>query len=92
MKKEITIGFFSGIIATAVGLFLYLQLFFSGEFENSLQRILEEGLFGKVISLAAIANLIVFFIFIKKNKDYRARGVLLATIVIAALTMIFKFL
>ncbi len=92
MKKEMAIGFFSGIIATAVGLYLYLQLAFDSDFDTSLKRIMEEGLFGKVISLAAIANLAVFFIFIKKNKDYRARGVLLATIVIAAVTMIIKFL
>ena len=48
-------------------------------------------LYVKVISLAAIPNLFVFFIFIKKKQDNRAKGVLLATILTAIATLILKF-
>lgn len=51
----------------------------------------EGGLFGKVLSLAAIPNLFVFFIFIKKKQDNKAKGVLFATILIALATLILKF-
>ncbi len=49
------------------------------------------GLYGKILSLAAIPNLFVFFIFIKKKQDNRAKGVLFATILIALTTLILKF-
>ena len=41
----------------------------------------------KLISLGAILNLIVFFIFLKYDYEERAKGVLLATFVIAILTI-----
>ena len=40
-----------------------------------------------LISLGAILNLIVFFIFLKYDYEERAKGVLLATFVIAILTI-----
>ncbi len=51
----------------------------------------EGDLYGKVLSLAAIPNLFVFFIFIKKKQDNRAKGVLIATILTALTTLIIKF-
>jgi len=42
--------------------------------------------------LGAILNLLAFFVFIKKKQDYRARGVLLITIIIAVSTFVFKFI
>jgi hypothetical protein len=51
----------------------------------------ERNLYGKVLSLAAIPNLIVFFVFLKKKQDARAKGVLMATFLIAFTTLILKF-
>jgi hypothetical protein len=42
---------------------------------------------GKVITLGAIIDLILFFILLKINKDLMARGVVLATIILAIITM-----
>jgi hypothetical protein len=53
---------------------------------------IQEGdLYGKILSLAAIPNLFVFFIFIRKKQDNRAKGVLMTTIIIALTTLILKF-
>jgi hypothetical protein len=43
------------------------------------------------LSLAAIPNLVVFFIYIKKKQDNSAKGVLLATILISLTTFVLKF-
>ena len=51
----------------------------------------EGGLHGKILALAAIPNLFVFFIFIRKKQDNRAKGVLFTTILIALTTLILKF-
>jgi len=92
IKKDITIGVLVALFATFGGLFLYLEYFSKFGFYETLAMIKEGNLYGKVLSIAAIPNLFVFFIFIKKKQDQRARGVLLATILIAITTLILKFI
>jgi len=92
MKKEIFIGFLVGLLATATGFYLYVDFALKGTFEEALLVIHEKKLYGKILSIAAIANLLAFFVFIKKKQDYRARGVLLATFLVAFLILISQFL
>jgi len=92
IRKEILIGFLVSIIATACGVFLYLQYFSKYGFEETLQLVKEGNLYATVLSLAALPNLFVFFIFIKKKQDYRARGVLTASILTALITFVLKFI
>lgn len=92
IKKDILIGILVGVFATFGGLFLYLEYFSRFGFDETLDMIIKQDLYGKVISLAAIPNLFVFFIFIVKKQDNRAKGVLLATILIALATLILKFI
>lgn len=90
IKKEVGIGFLVGLIANAVGLFLAIQLFGNGDgIETTIKQAIANGFFGKLLSIGAILNLIAFFIFLKKKRDYRARGVLLATILVAIVSFIF---
>ena len=90
VKKELFIGILVSLFATAGGVFLYLQYFSSFSFSETLEMIKSGNLYGKVLSLAAIPNLFVFFIFIKKKQDYRAKGVLMMTILIALTTLVLK--
>jgi hypothetical protein len=90
VKNDFIIGYLIAVFATLGGAFLYLEYFTVYRFEVSLEMIKERGLEGEVLSLAAIPNLFVFFIFIKKRQDNRAKGVLFATIMIALITLIFK--
>ena len=91
IKKEMLIGVAVSLVATFAGLFIYVEFFSEFDFQKTLQVIKEQELQGKVLTLAAIPNLFVFFVFIKKKQDYRARGVLLATILLALFTLILKF-
>ena len=91
MKKNILIGFIIGLIANAIGLFIVATLFGDGDsVEKVLKAAKNEGFLGKLMSLGALLNIIAFFIFIIKKQDYKARGVLIATILVAALTFIIK--
>jgi len=92
MKKEILIGFLVAVFATICGFYLYVELFSKFSFDETLKIIKEQNLFGKVLGLAAIPNLFIFFIFLKKKQDYRARGVLMATILTTIIMLIMKFL
>ncbi|CAI8284777.1 MAG: Uncharacterised protein [Polaribacter sp. SA4-10] len=92
IKKDILIGVLVALFATFGGIYLYLEYFSRYEFNETLQLIKKGNLFGKVLSLAAVSNLFVFFVFIKKNQDNRAKGVLLATILIALTTLVLKII
>lgn len=93
IKKEVIIGFIIGLIANIIGLFLSVQLFGGGDgFLETIRQAVSNDFFTKLVSLGAVLNLVVFFIFILKKQDYRARGVLLATIFVAVFTFIFKFI
>ncbi|MCF6296369.1 MAG: hypothetical protein L3J08_00025 [Flavobacteriaceae bacterium] len=91
IKKEILIGFVTAIFATLAGFYLYVEYASKYNFNESLKIIHEQSLYGKVLVLAAIPNLFVFFVFLKKKQDYRARGVLLASILLALLVFISQF-
>lgn len=91
VKKDILIGFLVALFATFGGIFLYIEYVSRYSFNETLQLISEGNLYGKVLSIAAIPNLFVFFIFLKKNQDHRAKGVVLATISIALTSLILKF-
>lgn len=90
ITKEILIGVFVSFFATIAGLFLYIEFFSKFNFQETLKVLEEKELYGKVLTLAAVPNLFVFFVFIKKKQDYRARGILLTTILIAFTTFVIK--
>ncbi len=92
IKKEIFIGFLVGIIANVFGVMLYLLLFFDAPLLETIQSARAEGVFSKIIALGGILNMIAFFGFLKIKRDYRARGVLLATICIAIYTVFEQFI
>ena len=94
IAKEIAIGLLIGLISNAIGVYLYL-FFLSGvkklSIESTFQVTIEQGLIGNIIILGALLNLAVFFIFLKKKKYYRARGVILATLIAAIVILVSKF-
>lgn len=92
IKKDILIGILISLFATAAGCFLYVEYFSKFGFNETIQMIEDGDLYGKILSIASIPNLFVFFIFIKKKQDHKAKGVLLSTIVIALTTLILKFI
>jgi hypothetical protein len=92
MKKEIGIGFLVGLLATAFGFFIFTEFVVDMDFNTTLNFLFEKKLIGKLLGLAALPNLFVFFVFLKKKQDYRARGVVLASFIVAFLVLIAQFL
>ena len=92
MNKEIAIGMVVALIATVTGFFGYAEFVSDLGFDETVEFIIKGKLYGKVITLAAIPNLFVFFVFLKKKQDYRARGVLIFTIILAIIVSVLKFI
>lgn len=91
MKKEIIFGLLTGIFANLTGIFLYIFFFLDYDFETAIEIAIANDTIGNIIALGAILNLVVFFLFIKKNQLYKARGVLLATLLAAFVILYTKF-
>jgi len=88
-KKEVLSGVIYGFVSSLIGLILaILILSENSSIIESLKNSYYENFLGKLISLGAILNVVVFFVFIKKNQDQRAKGILLMTIFLAILTLI----
>lgn len=91
IKKEVAIGFLVGLVANAVGLFLYIVVFSEYSVERTIVAAVEQGFIGSLIALGAVLNFLPFFVFLKKNKLYRVRGVLIATMLAAIVIVFFEF-
>lgn len=92
--KEISIGLLVGLISNISGSYLYL--YFLSELKNlsiesTLEVSMEQDIMGNIIALGALLNLLVFFVFLKKKEYYRARGVVMATLIAAIVILISKF-
>ncbi|MEJ1223274.1 hypothetical protein [Sediminicola sp. 1XM1-17] len=89
-KKEIIIGFLVGIIANTIGTLAYIVLFSDLGIIETFTAAIEQEHVGSLLALGAILNLIAFFGFLKLNRDLRARGVLIATLLTALLILYYK--
>ena len=92
IKKKIFVGFLTGIIATAAGMFLYISLFSEMNVESTIKDAIKNDYLGKIIALGAALNFLPFFVFLKKDQIYQARGVLLATLLTAIIIAVIKIL
>ena len=87
-KKELFCGLLSGFLANLLGMIIVvIVLFQSFNILKIINDSISETFITKIISLGAIVNLVVFFIFLKYDYEERAKGVLLATFIIAILTI-----
>lgn len=90
IKKEILLGFFTGIFSNIAGMFIYILLFSELSVLETFAESIEKDFMGTLITAGAILNFLPFFVFLKKEQIYRARGVLLASIVAALLIAVLK--
>ena len=86
-KKDALLGFLIGIATTLIGSYLFITFFTEFTFIAGIQIMKSQGNLGKLITLGSILTLIAFGILLKMNKEIMARGVVLAVIALAILTL-----
>ena len=94
MKKEIGIGFITGLISNLIGIIIcvyIISMIKDLSFKGTFSFYEQTGNLWMIITLGALPNLAVFFGFLRINRDYRARGVLLATFLTAITAYIIYF-
>ena len=92
IKRNVLIGFLTGLSANVAGIILYILLFSDRGLDDTLRDAQVNDYLGKIIALGAALNFLPFFVFLKKNLIYHARGVLLATVITAVVIAITKFI
>lgn len=86
-KKDLFIGFIVGIFTALLGSYLFVTFFTKFDFATGIHTIKKEGYLGKVITIGTVLDLAVFWILLKRNEELKARGVVLAVIVLAISTL-----
>jgi hypothetical protein len=87
-KTSLFKGFAFGILLALLGAYLFIIFITQYDFWEGYQLMKKQGNIGKLITLGAVPNLILFFILLKLQKEMMARGVVLASIIIAILSII----
>lgn len=92
MNNELIKGFLMGLIAPIVGAFVYwFVLFYSkSDFIDFLKKVYEGGAFSQYVTLATLSNLIIFSLFMYKNRLQATRGLIFSTLIWVALAVYFK--
>ena len=94
MKKDnLMLGLLLGFLAPVIGIFGYylwkFRLFTLNEFFQVLN--MQKSLLSGIISIALIANAILFTLYINEHKDKTAKGIFIATCIYALVTLGFKW-
>ncbi|MEM7483589.1 MAG: hypothetical protein AAF348_00120 [Bacteroidota bacterium] len=89
-KKEVLIGFAVGIIANTLGTLLYILIFSDLSIVETFEAAVAQEHIGSLLALGAILNLVAFFGFLRLKRDYRARGVMIATLLTALVILYYK--
>jgi hypothetical protein len=86
-KTDLILGFTIGILGCILGSFIFISGFTNYDFITGIQTMKAQGHLGKIITLGAILDLIIFAVLLKRNKELMARGVVLAVIVLTIITL-----
>ena len=89
---SLKLGLILGVILPlVVAALLYVFKFSDYPVEYFREQLFHMKLFAKFLSICVYPNLGLFFIFIWRNRLYSARGVLMATMLLAIAVFILKF-
>lgn len=86
-KTDLLLGFLIGLITSFLGCFLFISLFTDYTFVTGIELLQADGKLGKIITLGTVLDLIVFWALLKSYKEFMARGVILAVIVLTIITL-----
>jgi hypothetical protein len=84
-------GFIPGLLLPVLSLLIFWLAGYEGGFADFISSFQRMQVLSKLVSLSAIPNLLLFFLFIWTDRTYSARGVIFATLVVALVMLVLKF-
>lgn len=89
MKKiDLLWGVLCSFLVTLLGSYIFIEAFTGYHFMDGITFFKSQGLLGKIITLGAILNILLFYILLKFNKELMARGVILGMILLTIITLL----
>jgi len=85
------LGAIAGTILPVLSLLVIWLIRYEGGLFEFLSRFQQMGMLSKVVSLATLPNLLLFFICVWTNRNFSARGVIFATLIVAFVMLVLKF-
>jgi len=95
IKQKVFTGFVMGLLSTIIGASLCTFIISKvkhSSFSDTFISFQNDDKLWMLLALGAIPNLLLFFFLLKKDLEYKARGVVLATLLIAFITYSLYFL
>ena len=93
IKDSIWIGMIAGILVPSLGIYIFSITNYSElTFQQFINITIEGKILSPLLSLYAVINLGVFYLFLHFDKLYSARGVIFSTIFYGVLIVILKFI
>lgn len=86
--RDLIFGALLAMVTCGIGSFVFIELVTGMDFFDGLAFYKKNGMLGKIITLGAILNLLLFFALLKKNKEIMARGVVLGMIILTMITLL----
>lgn len=83
-------GLIPGLVLPVLTLFGFWLIKSDRAFVDFLEHFQKMKMLSKVVSLSAIPNLLLFFLFIWTNRNFSARGVIFSTFLLAFIMVILK--
>ena len=84
-------GFIPGLALPVITLLVLWTVRYEGSLGELLSSFQRMQVLSKVVALSAVPNLLLFFIFIWTERNFAARGVIFATLLVAGVMLILKF-
>lgn len=84
-------GLIPALVLPVITLLIFWLVKSDRGFLEFLEQFQQMHMLSKVVSLCAIPNLLLFFIFIWTNRNFSARGVVFSTLLLAFVMLILKF-
>lgn len=92
LKDSIWIGIICGLIAPSIGMAIFYYTNFSQEsFQAFIDLTIEGKILSPLLSLCAVINLGVFYLFIHFENYNTARGIILSTLLYGIVIVVLKF-
>jgi len=96
MNSELIKGLLLGLLANAIGIYLYCYFVLPVPVEEAYTYAAQANKVGGIIAIGAIPNLLLFFFLLqedfafakKQSRPIQARGVLLATVIAAVVVLV----
>jgi len=89
---RLAVGLVAGLLLPVLAFFVSWLILSDGPLSQYIERFQKLNRVSSLISLSALPNLLLFFLFLWKNMNQSARGVIFATLILAFAMLIVKFM